>query len=82
VIADVARTAEQALVRLQGGSTAEKWAACAVIWARLWVLAARGWQRWPKAADRIRDALNLALLQAVELPDNSDRQALLSSSRL
>jgi hypothetical protein len=48
------------------------------VWARLWVLAARGWQRWPNAADRVREALNLALLQAVELPDNSDRQSVLA----
>lgn len=41
--------------------TTDRWAACASLWARVYVLAARGWTRWPQVHARVRAALPVAL---------------------
>jgi len=41
------------------------WAACAAIWARVFVLASPGWKRWPEFFDTVRDAFSIAMLRCV-----------------
>jgi hypothetical protein len=71
-------TARQILAR----SEAQAWAACASIWARLWVLAGPGWVRWPDAQQRVLEALTLALAQCVGIPSPSASSAELVRIRL
>jgi hypothetical protein len=47
-------------------STSCAWAACAAIWARVFVLASPGWKRWPEFFGTVRDALSLAMLRCTE----------------
>jgi hypothetical protein len=42
-------------------STTDRWAACASLWARVYVLANPGWTRWPHVHARVRAALPVAL---------------------
>jgi hypothetical protein len=42
------------------------WAACAAIWARVFVLASPGWKRWPEFFNTVRDAFSLAMLRCIE----------------
>jgi hypothetical protein len=66
-------TARQILARSQ----ARAWAACACIWARLWVLAGPGWVRWPDAQQRVFAGLTLALAQCVGVPSASSTELVL-----
>jgi hypothetical protein len=52
----LARTSE-----LATRSTTDRWAACASLWARVYVLASPGWTRWPDVHARVRAALPVAL---------------------
>jgi hypothetical protein len=52
------------------------WAACAAIWARVFVLASLGWKRWPEFFDTVQDAFSLAMLRCTE-PDTISRPELL-----
>lgn len=40
------------------------WAACASIWARVFVLASPGWKRWPEVFETAQNALSLAMLRS------------------
>jgi hypothetical protein len=40
------------------------WAACAAIWARVFVLSGPGWERAPGAAEAIQEAFSLAMRRA------------------
>jgi hypothetical protein len=73
ITAIVDATARQIMAR----STAEAWAACACIWARLWVLAGSGWVRWPDAQQHVLDALTSALARCVGVPAASSTELVL-----
>lgn len=45
-----------------------RWAACAAIWAQVFVLAAPGWKRWPEFFGTVWDAFSHAMLRCIE-PD-------------
>ena len=47
-----------------------QWAACASVWARLYVQASVGWKRWPELLGPVRDALSSAMLRCID-PDIS-----------
>lgn len=53
--------------RLGCRPTTAQWAACAMIWSRWWVLASDGWARWPHAAERVFDGLQVCLARAGRL---------------
>jgi hypothetical protein len=58
----VDRKARELLIRSESCG----WAACAAIWARVFVFASPGWKRWPEFLDTVRDALSLAMLRCTE----------------
>lgn len=66
----VLETAERASLWSQGA----RWAACAAIWARLWVEAGHGLKRWPHEAMRLSEALTCAMWKAAgtQLTDAAD----------
>jgi hypothetical protein len=42
------------------------WAACATVWAQVFVLASPGWKRWPEVFDLVRETFSVALLRCIE----------------
>jgi hypothetical protein len=58
-------------------STSDAWAACAAVWARLYVLAARDWARWPDVARTVLDAFSLAMGRSAGVPAASSAELIL-----
>lgn len=63
---DIESLVDQKSRELLTRSKSCSWAACASIWARVFVLASEGWRRWPEFSDTVREALSLALLRCIE----------------
>lgn len=57
------------------------WIACAMIWARVFVLGVSGWQRWPEYLDLVQQAFPLAMLRSAEAGLSSPPEALLARLR-
>jgi hypothetical protein len=68
---DIEAIVEHVSNRVLRRSPTDAWAACATIWARLYVLVGSGWQQWPELEQTVREALSAALSLAVGIRDGS-----------
>jgi hypothetical protein len=64
---DVGSLAEDKTSELMSRPAVDGWAACASVWARLFVLATPGWAKWPELHAVVSSALSLALARSTGL---------------
>lgn len=76
--ADPDAVTHQAVDRIDKRAVEDQWAACAVVWARLWVQAGAGWRGWPEAVERVSAALHAALDRAAGLSQEPASDLLLA----
>ena len=74
-VVDIGSLAEEKASELMGRGTVDAWAACASIWARVYVLATPGWVSWPAVHATVNAALPLALgrCAGVDLPASAEQ---------
>ena len=62
---DVRVLAREKSGELQARPPIDRWAACASIWSRLFVLSGPGWMKWPGLAEKMRGAFSLAMQRSI-----------------
>jgi hypothetical protein len=66
---DTTAITREKVAELLAGPPQRSWAACAAIWARVFVLAGPGWKESPETAAAMREAFSLAMLRAAGMDD-------------
>jgi hypothetical protein len=69
ITVDTTAITREKVVELLTGPPQRSWAACAAIWARVFVRAGPGWKGAPEAAAAMREAFSLAMLRAAGMND-------------
>jgi hypothetical protein len=64
---DISSLVDDKASELLGRPAAHGWAACASVWARVYVLASPGWARWPHLHQPVTMALSAALARCTGL---------------
>jgi hypothetical protein len=75
---DITRLVEGKTSELLARTRAEVLAACAAVWARVFVLASPGWARWPHLLPTVREGFMIALSYSIGSQQSATSDLLIS----
>jgi hypothetical protein len=75
---DLKVMADEKFAELMAGPPGRAWAACAAIWARVFVLSGPGWHKAPRLAGAAREAFVLAVRRAAGMAEFAPDEGLMA----